>query len=286
MKRARALALAGAALCAACLSTLAVPPRPRRPFDALGGAKPLVVDALFLRAEALRREGRADELPALYRRILEIDPGSDVAVDYLSEVLARDLGPQAPTPAARADWIDEALSLVETALARDPGSARLHWRRADLLENVARGDAVVAQRLLARRLDRRLEALRELAAAARITGSIPRLGRIHLEMAARLAPVLAAERLVAGAPGADEALRLGDEVLRTRRAELDELILDPDDPGSAAFRLYGGLALLRVVRERLEARPPAREEARFLIAQFEKAVPNDPLPGLLAPLVR
>ncbi len=286
MKRGRAFALAGASLCAACLSTLAVPPQPRRPFDALGGAKPLVVDALFLRAEALRREGRADELPALYRRILEIDPGSDVAVDYLSDVLARDLGPQAPTPEARADWIEEALSLVETALGRDPQSARLHWRRADLLENVARDDAVLRQRLLARRVDRRLEALRELAAAARITGSIPRLGRIHLEMAARLAPVLAAERLVAGAPGTDEALRLGDEVLRERRTELLELILDPDDPGSAAFRLYGGLALLRVVRERLEARPPAREEAKFLIAQYAKAAPNDPLPRLLEPLVR
>jgi len=286
VRRVRAFALAGASLCAACLCTLAVPPQPRRPFDALGGAKPLVVDALFLRAEALRREGRADELPALYRRILEIDPGSDVAVDYLSDVLARDLGPEAPTPEARADWIEEALALVETALGRDPRSARLHWRRADLLENVARDDAVVLRRLLTRRIDRRLEALRELVAAARITGSIPRLGRIHLETAARLAPALAAERLVAGAPGADEALRLGDELLRERLADLESLVLDADDPGSAAFRLYGSLSLLRAVRERLEARPPARAEARFLIAQYAKAVPNDPLPGLLGPLVR
>lgn len=285
-RRARTLAFAGAALLAAVLLGLAVPRPPRRPFDALGGAKPLLVDALFLRADALRREGRADELPALYRRILEIDPGSDVAVDFLADVEARDLGPQAPTPEARADWFEEALSLVETALRRDPRSARLHWRRADLLENVARDDAVVRGRLLARGVDRRLEALRGLAAAARITGSIPRLGRIHLEGAARLAPALAAERLVARAPGFEEALRLGDEVLVARRPDLDALVLDPDDPGPASFRLYGGLALVRLVHERLDARPPAREEAKAAVALYAKTVPNDPLPEILAPLLR
>lgn len=286
MRRVRSLAFAAACLAAACLLALAVPRRARRPYEALGGARPLVVDALFLRAEALRREGRADELPALYRRILELDPGSDVAVDFLADVEARDLGPQAPTPGGRASWIEEALSLVETALRRNPGSARLHWRRADLLEHVAGGDALVRARLLARGVDRRLEAVRELAEAARLTGSIPRLGRIHLETFCRLAPTVAAERLVAGAPGADEILRLGDEVLSGRHADLQELVLDPDDPGPAAFRLYGALALLRAVRERLEARPPAREEAKALIALYAKSVPNDSLPGLLGPWVR
>ncbi len=286
MRRGRALLLAAASFVVAGLLASTAPPRARPPFDALGGAKPLVVDALFLRADALRRAGRADELPALYRRILEIDPGSDVAVDYLADVEARDLAPEAPSPEARAGWVEEALSLVESALARDPASARLHWRRADLLENVAGGHAVLRERLLARRVDRRLEALRELAAAARLTGSIPRLGRIHLAAFCRLAPVVAAERLVAGAPGYDEALRLGDEVLAVRREELEELQLDPDDPGPAAFRLYGALALLRLVRERLDARPPALEQARALIALYAKSVPNDPLPSLLAPRVR
>lgn len=286
MKRAGPLAFASVALLAAALLGLASPPPPRRPFEALGGAKPLVVDALFLRADALRREGRIDELPALYRRILELDPGSDVAVDFLADIEARDLGPQAPTPQARAAWFEEALSLVEGGLRRDPASARLHWRRADLLEHVARDDALVRERLLARRIDRRLEALRELAAAARLAGSLPRLGRIHLEAAARLAPALAAERLAARAPGLEEALRLGDQVLSDRRDDLDALVLDPDDPGPASFRLYGGLALVRLVAEKLGARPPALDEARAAVALYARSVPNDPLPGILAPLLR
>src|SRR5204863_3640373 len=83
----RALALvAVAALCAAAALAAASPPAPSSAGASLGGARVVLVDALFLRAEALRKEGRVDDVPAIYRRILEPDPGSDVAVGHPPDV--------------------------------------------------------------------------------------------------------------------------------------------------------------------------------------------------------
>ena len=65
--------------------------------QAMACARPVVVGSLFLRAEALRKAGRLDEVPALYRRILELDPTSSSAVDHLAGILAYDLRTTAPT---------------------------------------------------------------------------------------------------------------------------------------------------------------------------------------------
>ncbi|MFO0932151.1 MAG: hypothetical protein U1E39_05525 [Planctomycetota bacterium] len=271
---ARPLSLAAAAFGGAVALAALVPPPPTDAAAALGGARPLVVGSLFLRAEALRAQGRLDEVPALYRRILELDPTSSSAVDHLAGILAYDLRTTAPTPAGRVGWWREADTLVADALARTPDDPLLLTRRADLLLLVPTLDAAVADALVASGRDRDLEALRALRRAAALSAGIPRLGRLHLELVARHAPRVAAERLADGrAPDVLEALAVGDEVLRTRRDALADLSLDdaPDAP-PAAVALEAGLRLVRRVAADLEASPPRLDDARALVDTYEKYV--------------
>lgn len=270
----RPLALAAVALAAAVGLAAGSAPAPSDAAGALGGARPLVVGSLFLRAEALRAQGRLDEVPALYRRILELDPTSSNAVDHLAGILAYDLRTTAPTAAGRVGWWREADRLVADALARSPDDALLLTRRADLLLLVPTLDPAVAEALTASGRDRDLEALRALRRAAERSAGIPRLGRLHLELVARHAPRVAAERLAAGqASAALEALSIGDEVLRTRRDALADLSLDdaPDAP-PASVALEGGLNLVRRVAADLEASPPRLDDARALVDAYEKYV--------------
>ena len=248
----------------------------------------LYVDALFFRAEALRRRGLVEEVPALYRSILEVDPGSEAAIDFLADAEAHDLLGLAPTPAARVRWFEDAFDLVAEGLKRNPRSARLHWRAADLLLYVPDQHAEVAARLDAEKRDRRLEALRHFVAAARLTESLPRLGFAHLEGVARLAPRLAAERLAAGALSAqvDEPLSLGQEILSLRGEALGSFILDEEPfPRTAAERLRGGLHLVLAFRDDLAASPPRKDEARELLEAYVSAVGRDPVARALEPLL-
>lgn len=271
---ARPLALAAAALgAAAVLAARAPAPATSDAASALGGARTVVVGSLFLRAEALRRAGRFDELPALYRRVLELDPTSSSAVDHLAGVLAYDLRTTAPTEAGRVRWWAEADARVREALARAPRDPVLLTRCADLLLVAPALDPAVAAagRDAGRDLD--LEGLRAAAAAAAETADVPRVGRLHLELVARHAPRVAAERLAAHAPGTDEALRLGRTVLAARAAPLLELYLDPGpDAPPAAVVLDVGLDAVRRVAEALGATPPRPDEARRVVDAYARAV--------------
>ena len=146
---ARPLALAAVCLVGAWFLAAQAPPRTTDAAAALGGARPVVVGSLFLRAEALRKAGRLDEVPALYRRILELDPTSSSAVDHLAGILAYDLRTTAPTAAGRVSWWREADALVSAALARSPDDALLLTRRADLLLLVPALDPAVAAAIAA-----------------------------------------------------------------------------------------------------------------------------------------
>jgi tetratricopeptide (TPR) repeat protein len=269
----RPLALAAVAVAVAFALSARTPPPAADAAAALGGARPLVVGSLFLRAEALRAQGRLDEVPALYRRILELDPTSSSAVDHLAGVLAYDLRTTAPTPAGRVGWWREADVLVAAALERSPDDPLLLTRRADLLLLAPTLDPAVADALAASGRDRELEALRALRRAAAASAGIPRLGRLHLELVVRHAPRVAAERLAGGRGGGDEALEIGDEVLRTRREPLAEIFLDdaPDAP-PAAIVLEAGLRLVRRVAADLAASPPRLDDARALVETYAKYV--------------
>lgn len=249
-----------------------------------GGARTILAGTLFLRAEALRKEGRVAELPAIYRRILELDPTSVRAIDHLADTLARDLLPLAPTPEGRLGWWREAIGLVDAGLATSDGDPRLRWRRADLLLSVGGAEPAVEAALTKEGRDRELEGLRDLRAAATSVGALPGIGRIHLETVARQAPRIAAERLATKRPGVDEALAIGADVLRLRPDDLGVLLLDPGSPWTAGDRLRAGLRLVAEVRDDLAAVPPRTAEARALLDVYAKQLGDDPVARAIRPL--
>ena len=253
----------------------------------LGGLRTVLVDTWFLRAEALRREGRVDEVPALYRRILEADPDSETAIDYLADVEANNLGPLAPTPRARIAWWDEADAFLTRALEKRPGSARLLFRKAQIRLVPPSRDAALAAELAHRGMDVRLEAFRLLADSVERAASLGRAGRVHLDAFARLAPGLAAERLAKEGAGLAEILFRAEHLLRLRTAAFGEFALDlGENPLSAGDRLYGGLGIVRAVRELISSRPPDRDGARLLVEQYAKSVGRDEVVVALEPVVR
>ena len=259
-----ALALAAAA----GLSAIAPAPRESGSTASLGGLSTVLVDAWFLRAEALRREGRVEELPALYRRILEADPDSETAIDYLADVEANDLLSLAPTAAAKLAWWDEADALLVRALERRPGSARLLFRRAQIRLGPG-AEADVASALKSRGADVRLDAFRFLADSIERTPSLGRAGRVHLVAFARLVPGLLTERYVGRRAGVDEVLGRGDFLLRLRSDDFNDFTLgDASDTVSAGARLYGALGVVHAVRDLLARAPPDRDGARKVVAAY------------------
>jgi len=265
------LAGAGALALAAAVGLSAVVPSPRGSGStaALGGLSTLLVDVWFLRAEALRREGRVDELPALYRRILEAAPDSETAIDYLADVEANDLLSLAPTTAAKVAWWDEADALLARALEQRPGSARLLFRRAQIRLGPGTDVADVANALKSRGADVRLDAFRFLADAVERAPSLGRAGRAHLVAFARVVPELVAERYVNRRPGADELLARSELLLRLRGDDFDDFTLgDASDAASAGARLYGALGVVHAVRELLARTPPDRDGARRVVAAY------------------
>lgn len=265
------LAAAGAAcLAAAALLAALVPPRRETGgVAALGGLSTVLVDAWFLRAEALRREGRVEEVPALYRRILEADPDSETAIDYLADAEANDLLPLAPTAEARLAWWDEADALLVRALERRPDSPRLLFRRAQLRLGPATSDPAISRALTARGADLPLDAFRLLAESVERAPSLGRAGRAHLVAFARLVPGLLAERFVRRGAGADEILARGEALLRLRGADFNDFTLgDGSDVASAGARLYGALGVVHAVRDLLARTPPDREGARRVLATY------------------
>jgi hypothetical protein len=274
------LALGGAAALGASSSG----PDVDDPAAALGGGRTIASGVLFLRAETLRREGRVDDVAAVYRRILEMDPGNDAGTDFLASTLARDLLPLAPTPEGRVRWWREAFGLVERGLARKPNSARLLFRRADLLLREGRRDPAVADSLAAQGRDVAREGFDSLLAVLRLGPDIPGVGRIHLDLLARLAPRLAAERLARGSD-ASPFLAGGEEALARAGPVLAEITLDPGDPASAADRLRAGIRLVQEVRAARGGSAAATESARAVLDTYVRVLGEDEVTQALRPLL-
>jgi tetratricopeptide (TPR) repeat protein len=274
VRRAPLFLLAGALLGAAAFLGSQATGRPGGAASSLGGLRPLSVNAIYLRADALRAQGRHEEVAALYRRILDLDPSSEEALDFLAATQGYDLRAAAPAEEDRVRIYLGALELLESALRRNPGSPRLHWRTADLLFHVPDDDPVVAAALERSGRDRLGEALGHLLVAIRATGSIGGLVE-HLDDMVRLAPRVAAERLVEGRPGVEDALAAGEETLRLRSEELASFEPSMVVSGSALDRLRAGIRLVRRVASDLAASPPRLEEARSLLQTYEEALGAD-----------
>jgi hypothetical protein len=248
----------------------------------LGGLRVVAVDALFFRAEALRRRGDVEDLPALYNGVLELDPENEPAFDHLAAVYAYDVLPEAREPDDRFGWWTEAWNAVAKGFRAHPNSERLHWRAFDLL-TLAASDRDLEPRARAHfDEDPELLGFRHLRKAL-IAGE----GRVQLWYAAFDVPLVAAQRLGGGRGGVEEILEVGRVALDLRREVLDVMSLPYDEPPEArgpkrlSDFLERSLAAVEEVRRALAAGD--REAARAAADAYAAGSPKSPTAG---PLVR
>jgi hypothetical protein len=242
---------AGVVLLAAAAVGGEAPPRSAGPLEALGrslgGWRIAVVDVLALRAEALRRQGRIDEVVVAYETMVGLDPDNAAAAEALSDLIVTQGLDAAQTDAQRVERWGDAWRLVEAGLKVHPTSALLAMRAGLLLlESAERGPALeqaVDERLggAARRETLGLAYLRVAAEAQEF---LPRTGRAHLVALAREAPRLAARALARGQDDAEVRARLaaGLDLLRIQpRAAIEvEELADPtpEEPEGRPVRLH------------------------------------------------
>jgi hypothetical protein len=79
----------------------------------LGGFRPLAVDFLWLRADALHRQGRLWELAALFRGITALDPKNRLVREYAAWHLAYNVALTEPDPERRFAWFREGVEILE-----------------------------------------------------------------------------------------------------------------------------------------------------------------------------
>jgi hypothetical protein len=233
----------------------------------------VLVDALFLRADELRRRGRVEELPSLYGTLLEIDPGNEAAYDHLAGVFAFDLPAESARPEERADWWREGWETVERGLVANPGSPRLLVRAADLLLTVEDEEALrsAPPRELG---DPAVAGVERLLEAARATEDVPRRGRAHLLLAATAIPELAARRLPSAPESFQRLLVAGDALLGLRGERLESMtapsMVEMEAPPSLRALLADSLVALREVAAARAAgdRSAALAAADRLLARY------------------
>lgn len=276
MSRLALLGLAVPALVGSVVLAPAPADLPGRPLTALGrslgGARVLALDALFLRAESLRLRGRAEELPALYQALVDLDPDNVAALDALAGELAENQLATAPGREAQAGWWQQAWELVRHGLALHPESPTLAFRAADLLLRVPeqrpalRAAIDAAAGGIAAREER---GLAFLVLACRATSDLPRSGRMHLVRLARAAPLLTVRALARGEPTDVAARRLaaGQDLL-ARRGEILEQIDEARAGSGEAMQAAQVVPLAHVLGLALEAL-----RAALLVAAGDPAAP-------------
>ncbi len=251
----------------------------------MGGLRVMVVDGLFLRAEAQRKAGRVEDAAALYRSILELDPENEAATAFLAATFVQELMPQIPDLEERFGWWEEARMLLLGALVRRPEAPELNARLANLILDVPLADPALESLIAAKLEYPRLTALRYLAKAARYAETLPRLGRGHLVRIGLLAPDVATRALAAGdAAVLAEAKDIGRAVLLSRGPVLAQIRLEVDSRVHVAQLLRSGLAAVDATAAALAGEGP-RAEAVAAIAAYEALLPGtrlaDTLRGLL-----
>lgn len=253
----------------------------------MGGLRVLLVDILFLRADALRRAGQPDEAAALYESVLELDPNNDSASAYLVDVYLDGLLPLATTPGGRFAWWVAAWDLAHRGLELHGPSARLHSRVAQLLL-----DTPIAYPDLAGRIERRVpdsqsRALRHLVDACRLTNNLPRLGRWHLRMLGTVASRHAVQQARLGdVEGHDASLAALDELLALRRETLADMAYEVVQDGevTSEVRLSDAYTFIREVISEIHAAKAEgnRAAGRGLMDAFQGQLGDSDLRDMLA----
>jgi hypothetical protein len=245
----------------------------------LGGLRVVVIDAVFLQAEAARHAGRSDDAADLYELVLALDPDDDAAGSYVAEA-RYDAVRQVPDVASRLAAFLALQDDLAATIARRTRKAQLLEVSARLLLQPLMSDPALAEALLVRYPRPRLEALRRLGAAALETGRLPHaaLDLIHLRQVAYLAVEVAAEAHLEGdAALRDEVVDLGERVLALRR-DLMAGQLEVLDPAGAAAGSGGAVALDELLGEGLACvralRDGSPEAARRIAAYAARVGPT------------
>jgi len=251
----------------------------------MGGLRVMVIDALFLRAEAQRKAGRVEDAAALYHTVLGLDPDNEAAAAFLASTYVQELMPQIPDPKERFLWWQEAYELLAAAIERNPRSPTLHARLAYLILDPVLADPDLEPLLAGELGNPAIQALRNLDAAARGAATLPKLGRGHLLRAALLAPHVAAQALAAGDMGAqDEAVRIGRRLLAQRGDVLAEIRLDETASADLRQLLEAGLRAIDAVdHARLGDGTPSA--AMVAIETYAALAPQAEAPGILRRVV-
>ena len=240
----------------------------------LGGSRVMLVDALFLRAEAQRKAGHVEDAAALYSTVLDLDPANEAATVFLVNVYTDELIPQILDPEERHIWWLQARGLLDRALERRPDSASLHARAAGIVLDARWSGGALEGRPEAEVRTAVREALTHLLRAVELAETLPRLGRVHLVRTALVAPAQAAAALERGAPeDLAQALALGDQALALRGEVLSEVQLE--EGTSLSDVLQTGLAAVRA------AQAGDAATARALIERCRLNVPGWRLIGHL-----
>jgi hypothetical protein len=91
----------------------------------IGGFRPLAVDLLWLRADALFRSGRLFELVALFRSITALDPSNRLVREFAAWHLAYNVSLAETDPDRRFAWFAEGIRILDEGRA---ASSRQAWR--------------------------------------------------------------------------------------------------------------------------------------------------------------
>lgn len=254
-----------------------------------GGLRVLASDVLFLRAEQLRREGRIEEVPALYEAVMRLEPENPAAVEFLAGIQAYDLVNGAPDAEARRRWWNAAWDLTEEGRRLFPDDPSLLLRQADLLLDVPVRHPDVLAAVAERVADAPQHGLGLLLEAARRTSALPRRGRQHLLMLSEMVPGLAAGRDPAAA---EPILAIGEEALRVRPRVLREMLwlgrADGEDGETTVERtrydyLERGMATVRALHR--AAASGDVEGMRRLRDEWKTWAPDSAFSQILARLV-
>ena len=187
----------------------------------MGGLRVLLIDALFLRAQALQsqsqEDGNLEEAASLYRTILELDPENDAAAAYLVDVYVFGLLPIATTPEGRFAWWNEGWDLAHRALELRPDSPLLHLKVAQILLDLPYQHPDLVQRVDALVPNREATAMVHLLRSAELTDNLPTAGYRHLMRLAVVAPSVALDAARAGEDGLHaQAMAAGRRLLELR----------------------------------------------------------------------
>ncbi len=261
----------------------------------MGGLRVLVIDILFIRADALVRSGRAEELAEaqqLYETILLLDPANDTAHAFLVDMHVLQMLPLGTTREARFGWWREGWDLAHRGLDLNPTSAQLHYRIAEMLINVGVSPVAYVKELLPlveERVEphRRATLLVHLAEACRLRENLPTRGYSHPGQLQVVAPEVAAG---AAREGNEDlyvlAYGAGLELLKRHEARLAQMLteggeLAPIAGGHVdrATLLKAGLGAVTRIRKALKNGRPA-EAQRVVEAYAAQAGQNRVLDAL------